>query len=76
VDHEEQSFTASRLRTWCREGGWEVIGESHIGFVPFFFPALPARIIHALQPFLEAIPLLPRSLGAQIVLACRKPASQ
>jgi len=73
-EHEEQSFTPRRLRRWCGKAGLELESLEFIGFVPFFFPEFPAKIIYFLQPFLEKIPLLGRFFGAQTVILCRRSA--
>lgn len=70
IAHEEQSFTTETLVAWCRAAGWQRITVQYIGFVPFFFPELPARIIHAIQPLLERIPIINTYLSAQIVIVC------
>lgn len=70
IAHEEQSFTTHTLVEWCRSAGWQTVRVSYIGFVPFFFPELPARMIHFLQPVLERIPLINKYFSAQIVLVC------
>jgi SAM-dependent methyltransferase len=54
--HEEQSFPLGRLRRWCSEAGLVVKDVDYIGFVPFFCPTAPAKVIHALQPALERVP--------------------
>jgi SAM-dependent methyltransferase len=73
LDHEEQSFTDRQLADWCRKSGYTVTGIDYIGFVPFFFPVLPARLIHFLQPWLERIGPLKKYFGAQIVIVYEKP---
>lgn len=70
IAHQEQSFTSDTLVSWCRQAGWQSVTVHYIGFVPFFFPALPARLIHFFQPLLERIPFLNKYLSAQIVLVC------
>jgi ubiquinone/menaquinone biosynthesis C-methylase UbiE len=67
-EHEERSFTARRIRRWCGEAQASVRSVSYIGFVPFYFPTLGARLIHGVQPLLERLPLLPNLFGAQIVI--------
>jgi hypothetical protein len=67
-EHEERSFSSRTLARWCREAGCPATSISFIGFVPFFFPTLPAKIIHFFQPFLERVPLLCRFFGAQVVI--------
>jgi SAM-dependent methyltransferase len=69
--HEERSFSSQTLARWCREARCPATSISFIGFVPFFFPTLPAKIIHFFQPFLERMPLLCRFFGAQVIIAAR-----
>lgn len=68
VQHEEQSFTSDFLQNICKEHGMKIRSLSFIGFVPFFFPEIPARIIYFFQPLLEKIPLLGKYFGAQTVI--------
>ena len=70
-EHEERSFSSRTLARWCREANSPAESISFIGFVPFFFPTVPAQIIHFLQPFLERVPLLSRFLGAQVVITAK-----
>jgi SAM-dependent methyltransferase len=67
-EHEERSFSSRTLARWCREARCPATSISFIGFVPVFFPTLPAKIIHFFQPFLERVPLLCRFFGAQVVI--------
>jgi len=67
-EHEEKSFSAMRLRRWCRDARATVKSLSYIGFVPFYFPTFGAKLIHGVQPALEKVPLLPDVFGAQIVI--------
>lgn len=68
LKHEEQSFDSDFLSKICRDSGMEIKKISFIGFVPFFFPSLFAKIIYFFQPVLEKVPFLPKYLGAQIVI--------
>lgn len=72
IEHEEQSFTSEFLTGICKQNGWRVRSVKYIGLVPFFFPTLPSRIIHAAQPFLERIPLLAKYFGAQVVILAER----
>jgi SAM-dependent methyltransferase len=67
-EHEERSFSSRILAHWCREAHSPAESISFIGFVPFFFPTMPAKIIHFFQPFLERVPLLCKFFGAQVVI--------
>lgn len=72
IKHEEQSFSSDFLSQICTENGLKVKYLSFIGFVPFFFPTLPSKVIYALQPVLEHVPLLGRFFGAQTVILAEK----
>jgi 2-polyprenyl-3-methyl-5-hydroxy-6-metoxy-1,4-benzoquinol methylase len=71
IAHEEQSFTSETLMSWCVAAGWKDVSVNYIGFVPFFFPEVLARIIYFFQPLLERIPIINKYFSAQIVVVCR-----
>lgn len=73
IEHEEQSYRSDQLSEWCLRSGYRLSRLEYIGFVPFFFPTLPARIIHFFQPLLERIAALRKYLAAQIVIVYEKP---
>jgi SAM-dependent methyltransferase len=68
IEHEEQSFSSRILIEICQKCGLKLQDVSFVGFVPFFFPTLPSRVIHFFQPLLERIPGLARFFGGQIVI--------
>jgi len=68
VEHEEQSFAPSLLRQWCADAGLTVTKQTFAGFVPFFFPTGPAKLIHFFQPLLERIPIINRYFSAVVVM--------
>lgn len=72
IQHEEQSFSTTFLKNICTGNGFQVKHLSYIGFVPFFFPTFPAKVIHFFQPLLEKIPLLGKYFGAQTVILAKK----
>ncbi len=72
IEHEEQSFSSRFFFKMAHELKLKVLSSCFIGFVPIFFPTLPAKVIYFFQPFLEKIPFLARFLGAQIVLLLEK----
>ena len=71
-EHEEQSFSLSKLKTWCQEAGYRVTSVDYVGFVPFFFPTLLAKTIYAIQPLLEKIPVIKHLFTACYVIRCEK----
>ncbi len=72
IEHEEQSFFEWNLKRWIQNAGGEVAKWSYVGYVPFFFPDGPAKLIYRLQPFLEKIPVLKHIFSAQFIIYCRK----
>jgi SAM-dependent methyltransferase len=72
IEHEEQSFSSRFLQDICTQSGLHVSRLSFVGFVPFFFPTFPAKVIHFFQPLLEKIPGLPRYFGAQTVILAER----
>lgn len=71
IQHEEQSFTSHFLVNLCHEVGLSVSKLSFVGFIPFFFPTLPARIIFFFQPLLEKVPGLAKWFGGQVVILAK-----
>lgn len=76
IEHEEQSFFQWQLKRWIRNAGGKVDTWSYVGYVPFFFPTGPSKVIYALQPFLEKIPVLKHVFSAQFIIACSKERSK
>jgi 2-polyprenyl-3-methyl-5-hydroxy-6-metoxy-1,4-benzoquinol methylase len=70
IEHEEQSFFEWELKKWIRNAGGHITAWSYIGYVPFFFPTGPAKVIHFMQPFLEKIPVLKHVFSAQFIISC------
>jgi SAM-dependent methyltransferase len=68
VEHEEQSFPRATIEQWCRDAGLTVAYHDFAGFVPYFFPTIPARIIHFLTPLLERLPIVNRYFSAVSVI--------
>lgn len=72
IEHEEQSFFEWNLKKWIHNVGGRVTAWSYVGYVPFFFPTGPAKVIYGMQPFLEKIPILKHIFSAQFIIACSK----
>ncbi|MGD0281868.1 MAG: class I SAM-dependent methyltransferase [Dissulfurispiraceae bacterium] len=71
-EHEERSFKLKTLKSWCKSAGYRVIKCEYVGFVPFFFPEIPSRIIYFFQPFLEKTPIVKHLFSACYVIYCSK----
>lgn len=70
--HEEQSYTPYNLRKWVKNSNLKIVDQEYVGFIPFFFPAVPSKIIYLIQPILEKIPGLKHFFSACVVLTCTK----
>lgn len=70
--HEEQSFMFRTLRKWTEQAGGEVVANDYVGFIPFFFPDLPTKIIYFFQPMLEKIPFIREVFSGQIIMKCKR----
>jgi len=66
--HQERSYSGMQLKHWCTQAKIRLVKEKYIGFVPFFFPTVLARIVYALQPYFEKVFILTYFFAAQIVL--------
>jgi len=67
-DHEEQSFLPSTIRGWCTDAGLIIRQEQFVNLVPFFCPTLLAKVLRAIEPFVEALPLVRVIACGQIIL--------
>lgn len=72
IEHEEQSFFQWQLKRWIQNAGGEINAFNYVGYVPFFFPTGPAKVIYFFQPFLEKIPVLKHIFSAQFIISCSK----
>lgn len=72
IEHQEQSFTSRFFVEACRSLGLKIRHLGFVGFVPFFFPEIPSRIIYFFQPLLEKIPFLAKFFGGQIIILASK----
>jgi SAM-dependent methyltransferase len=74
LEHNEKSFTSKQLRRWIEESGGVIAYQRFAGFVPMFCPSLVARAMKAVEPFVEALPLL-NTLGCAVtVIVARRSA--
>lgn len=70
IEHEEQSFFEWELKKWIKNANGKIDEWSYVGYVPFFFPTGPAKVIYAMQPFLEKVPVVKHVFSAQFIIAC------
>jgi len=63
--HEEKSYPPFRLDRWFERSGGVVVERHFVGLVPHFFPNWAARVLKAIEPWIERIPLI-RSLSCAV----------
>lgn len=56
-EHNEKSFSPRQLRKWVRGMDGEITAELFAGLVPVFASDRAARVLKAIEPFLEATPI-------------------
>ncbi len=71
-EHNEKSYTSSRIRRWIEESGGVIVYQRFAGFVPMFCPSVIARTMKALEPIVEALPLLNRLGCAVTIIVARR----
>jgi len=57
-DHGERSYFPSQIDRWFTRHGGRVVDSRLYGFVPFFCPDGAARVLSAIEPVVERIPLV------------------
>lgn len=72
IEHEEQSFPEWKIKKWIGNINGQVKEWSYIGYIPYFFPTLPSKIIYFFQPFLEKMPIIRHFFTGQFVIVCSK----
>jgi SAM-dependent methyltransferase len=58
IEHEERSFFPFTLRSWAKGLGGTVRSSASVGLVPFFCPDPFAKVLKAMEPIVERVPIL------------------
>jgi SAM-dependent methyltransferase len=58
IEHGEKSYAPHTLDQWVRQGGGQIFYRKWAGFVPFFSPDWLARLMKAMEPFIENAPII------------------
>lgn len=57
-EHGEKSYAPLSLDKWFRRAGGDLARFSYIGLVPMFCPSFLAKVLKAVEPLVEKIPLV------------------
>lgn len=75
IEHDEKSYPPHRLNAWVRAAGGTVVARKWVGLVPFFAPDWMARVLKAVEPLAERVPVA-RAVGCgQYVFLARSGAA-
>ena len=66
-EHHEKSYTSRQIVRWIKQAGGGVVYQRFAGFVPMFCPDWLARIMKALEPVVERLPLV-NALGCAVIV--------
>lgn len=58
LSHEEKSYPPYLIDRWIIENGGKICKRAYGGLVPFFCNDLLARVLKAIEPYFEQVPLL------------------
>lgn len=72
IEHEEQSFTGSRIDSWLNLAGFKSSKIQYLNLVPMFCPDWAARVLNSLSPFVEKLPFIRKIACGQVVLIAKK----
>ncbi|HEY1013431.1 MAG TPA: class I SAM-dependent methyltransferase [Herpetosiphonaceae bacterium] len=61
IEHGEKSYAPHDLDRWIGQVGGRVVARRWVGLVPFFCPDWPARVLKAVEPLVERLPLARRA---------------
>lgn len=70
-EHQELSYTRTKLARWFAEAGGELQSHIYIGLVPFFCPDWMVRPLKAMEGIVEALPLVRTVMCGQVVMHFR-----
>lgn len=72
IEHEERSFRPGLIRNWLRAAGLPVRSCRVLNLVPFFCPDAFAKVLRAVEPLVERVPLLRDIACGQSIIVARK----
>lgn len=72
VEHEERSFTSSKITSWLSAAGFRTEATRVINLVPFFCPDWMANGLRKVEPIVERLPLVRTvACGQTVIVAAR-----
>jgi 2-polyprenyl-3-methyl-5-hydroxy-6-metoxy-1,4-benzoquinol methylase len=72
IDHEERSFRPALICNWITAAGLSVRSCSMLNLVPFFCPDSIAKVLRAVEPIVERVPLLRDIACGQSIIVARR----
>lgn len=72
IEHEERSFSPSTIQSWLTEAGFQVYSSTVFNLVPMFCPDWFAKVLHALGPIIEKLPVARDIACGQSLIVARR----
>ena len=72
IQHEEKSFTASKINSWFKDAGASMEKGLFVNTVPMFCPDWMAKFLHFFEPLAEALPLVKHFGCGQYIFSAKR----
>jgi 2-polyprenyl-3-methyl-5-hydroxy-6-metoxy-1,4-benzoquinol methylase len=72
IDHEERSFRPALISSWIKASGLSVQSCRVLNLVPFFCPDTIAKVLRAIEPLVERLPLLRDIACGQVIITAHR----
>jgi 2-polyprenyl-3-methyl-5-hydroxy-6-metoxy-1,4-benzoquinol methylase len=72
IEHEERSFSPKTIQSWLIVAGFQVRSSMVFNLVPMFCPDWMAKVLRAIGPIVERLPLLRGIACGQSIIVARK----
>ena len=72
IDHEERSFRPALICSWITASGLSVQSCRVLNLVPFFCPDTIAKVLRAIEPLVERLPLLRDIACGQVIITAHR----
>jgi 2-polyprenyl-3-methyl-5-hydroxy-6-metoxy-1,4-benzoquinol methylase len=72
IEHEERSFTPAQIRSWLTVAGFRVRSCKVFNLVPMFCPDRIAKLLCAVGPIVERLPMVRDIVCGQSIIVARR----
>jgi ubiquinone/menaquinone biosynthesis C-methylase UbiE len=72
IEHGERSYAPAQMQRWVEAAGGRVVARRWFNLVPYFCPDGLARLLKALEPVFEGVPLLNRAACGSFIFVAER----